>query len=197
VKVSPKILAFAGSSRAGSLNSKLLLAACESARASGAEVTMVDLRDLPMPLYDGDLERSNGVPDNAHKLRYLMVSHQAQLIACPEYNGSVPAVLKNALDWCSRPADGQAGLVAFRGKVVSLMAASIGPFGGIRALGHLRAIMSKMGAVVLPEDCAVPFADRAFTPKGAIVDDNLRALLARNVSDTVEAIRSAQLAEAG
>jgi chromate reductase len=195
VKASPKILAFAGSSRSGSLNSRLLLVACEFARASGADVTTVDLRDLPMPLYDGDLERSNGVPDNAHTLRDLMASHHAQLIACPEYNGSVPAALKNALDWCSRPADGQAGLVAFRGKIISMMAASIGPFGGIRALGHLRAIMAKMGAVVLPEDCAVPFADRALTSEGVIVDDNLRQLLSRNVSDMVQAIRSAQFAE--
>jgi chromate reductase len=188
----PKILAVSGSTRSDSLNKKLLRIACQCVRDSGADVTWIDLRDLPMPLYDSDLEQSSGVPANANKLRQLMMSHQAQLIACPEHNGSLPAVLKNALDWCSRPADGQPSLIAFRGKVVSLMAASTGPFGGIRALGHLRAIMAKMGAIVLPEDCAMSFADRAFTPDGAIVDGDLRKVVERSVSGLVRTIRLAQ-----
>ena len=158
----PVILAFAGSLRAESLNKRLLRAAMEHVRAPGAEVVHVDLRDYAMPLYDGDHEAEYGVPEAARRLRRLMLGCHGMLIASPEYNGSVSGVLKNALDWCSRPAAGIAGLAPFAGKAVALVAASPGPFGGVRGLGHLRAIMGKLGSVVLAEDVALPFAGNAF-----------------------------------
>jgi NAD(P)H-dependent FMN reductase len=158
----PVILAFAGSLRAESFNKRLLRAAMEHVRALGAEVVHVDLRDYVMPLYDGDHEAEYGVPEAARRLRKLMLGCHGMLIASPEYNGSVSGVLKNTLDWCSRPADDVAGLAPFSGKAVALVAASPSPFGGVRGLGHLRAIMGKLGSVVLAEDVALPFAGNAF-----------------------------------
>src|SRR4051812_15650015 len=102
----PRILAFAGSTRSDSLNKKLVRIAADGARAAGAEVTLVDLRELPMPIYDGDLEAAESLPENAMKLRTLMMSHQGLLISSPEYNSSFSAVLKNAIDWVSRPQPG-------------------------------------------------------------------------------------------
>ena len=98
-----KILAFAGSTRTESFNKKLVKIAVEGARAAGAEVTLIDLRDFPMPLYDGDLEAASGLPENAKKVKQLMISHHGFLISAPEYNSSITAVLKNTFDWVSRP----------------------------------------------------------------------------------------------
>jgi NAD(P)H-dependent FMN reductase len=166
----PKIIAFSGSVRKDSLNKKLLHVAVDEVRRAGAEVTHIDLRDFPLPLYDGDLEAEAGVPENARKLRQLMMNSDGFLIASPEYNGSVSGILKNTLDWCSRPAGDGEGLAPYRGKVVALMAASLSPFGGVRGLGQLRAIMGKMGALVLGEDVALPFASKAFNEDGGMTD---------------------------
>src|SRR5205085_3265644 len=97
-----RILAFAGSTRAGSFNKKLLAVAVAAARDQGATVTQVDLRDLPMPLYDGDLEASEGLPENARTFRSLLIEHEGILISSPEYNSSISGVMKNAIDWASR-----------------------------------------------------------------------------------------------
>ena len=164
----PKILAFSGSSRKGSFNARLLKHAVDAVRAAGADVTTVDLRDLSLPLYDGDLEAGHGVPENAKILRTQMIAHDGFLMASPEYNGSVSALLKNTLDWCSRPVDGIDGLAPYRGKTVALLSASVSPFGGARGLIALRTIMAKMGAIVLGEDVAVPFAQNAFDDSGAL-----------------------------
>src|SRR5688500_15705787 len=117
----PKILAFAGSTRVESYNKKLVRIAIEGARAAGAEVTHIDLRDLPLPVFDEDLESSSGLPENARKLKELFLNHQGLLISAPEYNSSITGVLKNTLDWVSRPASGEASLAAFAGKVAALM----------------------------------------------------------------------------
>src|SRR5438552_18679945 len=106
----PRILAFAGSTRTQSFNKKLVKIVAAGARAAGAEVTMLDLRDIPLPLYDGDLEAAEGLPENAKKLKELMKSHAGFLISCPEYNSSISGVLKNAIDWASRPMPGDAPL---------------------------------------------------------------------------------------
>ncbi|OVZ55620.1 hypothetical protein CDO44_23480 [Pigmentiphaga sp. NML080357] len=172
----PKILAFAGSSRGASLNKLLLAVAAEGARAAGADVTLVDLRDYPMPIYDGDDEMRSGVPGNALALRGLIADHDALLVATPEYNGSVSALLKNALDWCSRPVDGEDGLLPYRGKMVGLLAASMGPFGGIRAVAHARGIFSKMGAVVLPDEVLLAQAQQAFDAGGNLLNETSRKL---------------------
>src|SRR4028118_1141851 len=118
----PKILAFAGSAREASYNKLLVKIAAEGARAAGAEVTYLDLRDLPIPLFDEDLEAKEGIPENARKLKELMMAHQGLLIASPEYNGSITAVLKNAIDWASRPASSDEPMLAcFSDKVAAIM----------------------------------------------------------------------------
>lgn len=166
----PKVLAFAGSARADSLNKRLLRVAADAAAAAGAEVTVIDLDDYPMPVYHGDLEAREGVPGNARTLREMFLAHHALLIASPENNASVSALLKNTLDWISRPVDGQNGLVPYQRKVAALCAASPGRLGGARGLAHLRAILERVGVLVLPEQFTLPRAQEAFTPDGALAD---------------------------
>jgi len=166
----PKILAFAGSTRKDSFNKKLVKIAGEAARASGAEVTLIDLRDFPMPLYDGDLEAEQGIPENAKKFKGLLLAHDALLISAPEYNSSISAVLKNVIDWSSRPVPGEAPLACFNGKVVTLMSASPGALGGLRGLVILRSLLSNINVIVLPAQVAVPKAHEAFESDGKLKD---------------------------
>ncbi len=164
----PKILAFAGSTRTGSFNKKLVTIGAAGARASGAEVTQVDLRDFPMPLYDGDLEANEGLPPNAVKFKALMLAHGGLLISCPEYNSSISGVLKNTLDWASRSAPGEAPLACFVGKVAVLMSASPGGLGGLRGLVHVRAMLANIHVLVLSEQMAISRAQEAFNPDGTL-----------------------------
>ncbi|MEP0880268.1 NAD(P)H-dependent oxidoreductase [Trichocoleus sp. ST-U3] len=167
----PKILAFAGSTRTDSYNKKLVQVAANGARTAGAEVTYVDLRDLPMPLYDEDLEKSEGMPENARKFKQLMIEHQGLLIASPEYNSSITAVLKNAIDWASRStALEEPPLVAFADKVAAIMSTSPGGLGGLRCLVHLRSILGNIRVIVLPDQIAVPRAFEIFNPDGTMKD---------------------------
>ncbi|MBD2677145.1 MULTISPECIES: NADPH-dependent FMN reductase [Nostoc] len=166
----PKILAFAGSTRIDSYNKKLVKIAAAGAKAAGAEVTYLDLRDLPLPLYDEDLEAQEGMPANARTLKDLMISHQGFLIASPEYNSSITAVLKNAIDWASRPYPNEAPLTAFAGKVATIMSASPGGFGGLRGLVHLRSILGNIKVLVLPDQIAVSKAYEAFNADGTLKD---------------------------
>ena len=122
-----RILAFAGSLRRESFNKKLVPIAAKGARDAGAEVTLIGLEDFPLPLFDQDLEARQGMPENGMKLKQLFIDHDGLLIASPEYNSSITAVLKNAIDWVSRPAPGEPSLVAFRSKVATLMSASPAP----------------------------------------------------------------------
>lgn len=166
----PSILAFAGSTREGSVNKKLIRVAVSAAKASGAEVTLIDLRDFPMPLYDGDLEAKEGLPAAAQKFKALMIAHQGFLVASPEYNSSIPGGMKNALDWASRQAAGEAPLAAFTGKAAAIMSASPGGLGGLRGLVHLRAMLSNIQVLVIPEQVAVPRAHEAFNSDGSLKD---------------------------
>ncbi|ARV57819.1 NADPH-dependent FMN reductase [Nostocales cyanobacterium HT-58-2] len=168
--MTPKILAFAGSTRTDSYNKKLVKIAADGAIAAGAEVTYVDLRDIPMPLFDEDLEAQEGLPPNARKLKDLMLVHQGFLIASPEYNSSIPGVLKNAIDWVSRPAPDEAPLACFVDKVAAIMSASPGGLGGLRGLVHLRAILGNIQVIVLPNQIAVPKAYEAFHSDGTLKD---------------------------
>jgi len=170
-----RILAFAGSTRRDSWNKKLIRVAVRGAEAAGAEVALVDLADYSMPLYDGDLENGQGIPDNGTKLKRLMLDHQGLLLACPEYNSSISGVLKNTIDWASRQADSEKPLACFRGKVVSLMSASPGALGGLRGLVHVRAILGNLGCVVLPEQVAVMSAHQAFDDDGDLKDEGRRS----------------------
>ncbi|MBC1240411.1 NADPH-dependent FMN reductase [Nostoc sp. 2RC] len=166
----PKILAFAGSTRIDSYNKKLVKIAAAGAKAAGAEVTYLDLRDLPLPLYDEDLEAQEGMPANGRTLKDLMISHQGFLIASPEYNSSLTAVLKNAIDWASRPYPNEAPLAAFSGKVATIMSASPGGLGGLRGLVHLRSILGNIKVLVLPDQIAVSKAYEAFNADGTLKD---------------------------
>ena len=166
----PRLLAFAGCTRRDSFNKKLVPIAARGARAAGAEVTLIDLEDFPLPLFDQDLEAEQGVPENGKKLRQLFIDHDGLLIASPEYNSSVTAVLKNAIDWVSRPAPGEPSLAAFRTKVATLMSASPGALGGLRGLAHVRSILGNVGVIVLPEQIAVAKAHEAFNADGSLKD---------------------------
>lgn len=171
----PKILAFAGSTRAGSFNKKLIKIAAEGARAAGAEVTIIDLRDFPMPLYDGDLEDKEGIPGEALRLKKLMIEHQGFLISSPEYNSSISGVLKNAIDWASRPAPGEKPMVCFTEKAAALVSASPGALGGLRGLVTVRSILGNIGVLVLPGQVAVSKAHEAFDADGSLKDAKQQA----------------------
>ena len=181
-----RILVFAGSARRDSLNKKLAREAARFAREAGAEATFVDLDDYPIPLYHGDLEAAEGMPENARKLRALFLAHDALLVASPENNSSVTALLKNTIDWLSRDlGEGRgddSGLAPWRGKVAGLMAASPGAFGGVRGLPHLRQVLATLGVTVLGTQVAVPRAHEAFGDDGRIADErvakSVRALAA-------------------
>jgi chromate reductase len=174
----PRILAFAGSTRAGSFNKLLVRVAANGARAAGAEVTVIDLRDHPLPLYDGDQEASEGLPEVARELRRLFAAHAGLLISAPEYNSGMSAVLKNAIDWVSRGGDD--GLTPYAGKVAGLMAASPGGLGGLRGLFQVRQVLTTLGVLVIPEQRALGRAGQAFDDQGQLTDAHERA--------TVEAI---------
>jgi NAD(P)H-dependent FMN reductase len=169
-----RILAFAGSARRDSLNKKLVRVAAGAAREAGAEVTLVDLDDFPMPIYHGDLEAREGMPEHAQRLRELFLAHDALLIASPENNQSVSSLLKNAIDWLSRSiGDGKgasSGLAPYRGKVAALLAASPGAYGGARGLPHLRQILAGLGVTVIGTQLALTHAHQAFDEAGALKD---------------------------
>ena len=157
-----RILAFAGSTRQGSFNRQALAHAVEGARSAGAEVTLIDLKDYSLPLYNGDLELSHGIPDSAVRLKALFKSHDGLLLACPEYNSSITPLLKNTLDWISRPYGEESGLVPYQGKLAGLVAASAGNLGGLRGLRHVREILTTLGVMVLPAQMAVSQANQPF-----------------------------------
>ncbi len=166
----PKILAFAGSTRKDSFNRKLLPIAVAGAREAGAEVTVVELSDFEMPLFNQDLEASGGAPPTVAKLKQLFLDHHGLLIASPEYNSSITPLLKNTLDWVSRPAPGEQGLVAFRGKAAGLISTSPGALGGMRGLVHLRSILGNIDVLVIPTQTVVSNANEAFAADGSLKD---------------------------
>lgn len=185
----PQILAFAGSSRKDSFNRKLLNAATQAARAAGARVTVVELRDFPLPIMDQDLEMASGIPENAMKLKKIFIEHQGLLIASPEYNSSVTPLLKNTIDWVSRPVAGEAPLAAYQGKVATLLSASSGALGGLRGLVHLRAILGNIGVIVLPEQVALSAAQDAFASESALKDPKQQSRLESTVRKLADAVK--------
>jgi len=167
----PRILAFSGSLRADSFNQKIAAIAATGAVEAGADVTLVSLRDYPMPLFDQDLEAASGPPEAARKLKELFLSHDGLIIASPEYNSSLTAALKNAIDWVSRASTpGEAPLAAFRGKSAAILAASPGGYGGSRGLVPLRSLLENIGVTVLPDQITIPSAHEAFTPEDQLAD---------------------------
>ena len=158
-----KILVIPGSLRSGSLNARLAAAAAHEFALAGVEVTRISLGDFPLPIYDGDLQTKSGVPKNAVNLKRMIAAHHGVLIVTPEYNSSVPALVKNTIDWVSRVHDAHEtrGQV-FRERPFAIAAASEGRLGGTRALAALRLILSACQASVIPSQLALSFAGEAY-----------------------------------
>jgi NAD(P)H-dependent FMN reductase len=165
----------AGSLRKESYNKRLAKIAAAAAQSVGAEVTYLDLRDFPLPLFDEDLEAQEGPPLLAQKLKAIFKAQDGFLFACPEYNSSITGAFKNAIDWASRPAPGEPPLAAFTDKVAALMSASPGALGGLRGLVHVRAILGNVNVLVLPDQVAVPRAFDAFQSDGSLKDAKQQA----------------------
>ena len=177
-----KILVIPGSLRTGSLNAKLAAVAAHALAREGADVTRISLGDFPLPIYDGDLQAKSGVPKHAVNLKRMMSAHHGVLIVTPEYNSSVPALVKNTIDWVSRVQDphetrGQ----VFRDRVFAIAAASGNRLGGARALAALRLILSACHAQVIPNQLALAFAEDAYDEmdhlKNVADSDALKALV--------------------
>lgn len=187
--MTPRLLAFAGSTRTQSLNKRLAALAGRLATGAGADVTVIDLRDYPMPFYDGDLEKQSGLPEQALALKAVMKDHHGFLLACPEYNSSISAVLKNAIDWVSRPVPDEPPAVAFKGKWAALLAASPGNFGGLRGLMTVRQVLNTLGVVVLPTQLAVARANDAFNDDGSLKDAGQQGTLTALTAELVRYVR--------
>lgn len=158
-----KILVIPGSLRTGSLNARLAAAAAHELVQSGAEVTRISLSDFPLPIYDGDLQAKSGVPKHAVNLKRMIGAHHGVLIVTPEYNSSVPALVKNTIDWVSRVQDpNESRGQVFRERAFAIAAASGGRLGGTRALAALRLILSACHATVIPNQLALSFAEQAY-----------------------------------
>lgn len=179
---SVRLLAFAGSGRKDSLNRRLLAAAVASAKAQGAEVTVLDLKADTLPLYDGDLEDA-GMPPKVIELKRLFAAHDGWLVASPEYNSFFTPLMKNTIDWLSRPAPKEVP-DPFAGKTAAIFGTSPGALGGIRALPFLRLLLSKMGVLVTPGDLAVGSGDQAIGD-GRLNDPKMQEALDRLVGDLI------------
>lgn len=163
----PRILAFGGSLRVGSFNQKLATNAAEAARAAGGEVTLIALRDFRMPIFDEDLENEEGMPDNARRLKALFAEHDGLIIASPEYNSTITAALKNAIDWVSRStSEDEPPLAVLAGKTAAILSASPGGYGGARSLAQLRPFFENIKITVLKDQVSIPKAHEAFDDAG-------------------------------
>ena len=171
----PRLLVFAGSIRTGAYSGKVADAAMKELALQGADVTRISLADYPLPIMDQDLEKEKGVPENALKLARLFVEHDGILIATPEYNGSIPPLLKNAIDWISRVRqDNGRALRPLPGKVVAICSSSEGHFAGIRSAGHLRAVLAHIQMDVIAPQVSVPNAGEAFDANGNFREERQR-----------------------
>lgn len=175
-----KLIAMTGSARHDAYSRKVARVLAMGAEQTGASVTFVEPRDYPLPIYDGDFETTSGLPEPAHQLQQLFAEHDGLLLAGPEYNGFFSPLIKNTLDWVSRPladGSGRPGTVHVRGKPACIASASPGALGGIRSLQHTRLYLSNLGFMVLPEQVGVPFASKVFSADGSMTDDRLRTAL--------------------
>ena len=187
----PKILAFAGSYRENSYNKRVLNLAVEGARDAGGEVTVIDLRDFPLPIFNIDDVEKNGCDVNALGLQDILADHDGFLIASPEYNGSIPGGLKNAIDWASRQSDKYKTNEVFKGKTAAMITASPGAFGGLRCLQHLRGVLTIMGTWVLPAEIAVSFVGQKFDGDGTeMTDEKMRSILFGHGAALVNALNT-------
>ncbi len=189
-----RLLCFAGSARTGSYSRQLASAAAQTGRDLGASVTLLELAELGLPLFSQDLEAAQGLPEGAQRLKRLMFEHDAWVVVTPEYNGMTTPLLKNAIDWATRPGpqmgdEWKVGTRPFAGKVVGLMSASAGPMGGITALATLRPLFSRLGCWVTPAQYALGGADKAFDPSGALADAKQAAVARQVVEQALKGAR--------
>ena len=187
----PKILVFAGSIRTGSYNARLAAYATKLLALAEAEPTHISLQDFPLPIFDGDLETRSGPPENALKLKRMMMQHAGVFIAAGEYNASLTPLLKNTIDWISRVRDGtEPALAVFRNRIFALGAASPGTLGGYRGLMALRQSLELgCGATVLPDQVAVRDAANAFEADDTLRDPRIAAALEGLLGRLVDAAR--------
>jgi len=182
-----RLLFFAGSAREGSHNKKLARLGQKIAEANGIEAVFVDLSDYPMPIYHGDLEADEGVPERARAFKALLQEYDGVMIVTPEYNASVPPLLKNTLDWVSRVKDVPD---VYKTRVFAISGASPGYYGGMRSLLTLRQILSVgLGALVIPQQMALPRATQAFEDDGSLKDENQQKMFAGVVEALAVAAR--------
>lgn len=189
--MTPRILVFAGSIRSGALSGKTADAAMKELALQGAEVTRISLADYPLPILNEDLEREKGAPENAVRLAHRISDHDGVLIATPEYNSSLPPLLKNTIDWISLVSKDAQGrpLRAFSGKPVALCSSSNGGFAGIRAITHLRGVLVHVQAEVITPQCSVPNAQDAFDENGGFIEERLQKSMARVCRTLIEHAR--------
>ena len=185
----PKILAFAGSTRAESFNKKLINIAAKGARDAGADVTLVDLRDYSLPMFDGDVEDREGLPENAKKLKALFLANDGLLISAPEYNSGITGVLKNTIDWVSRSEGDEDDLACFVGKVAAIMSASPGALGGLRGLIQVRSILTNIHVLVLCDQVTVARAHEAFNTDGSLKDAKKQAAVEKHAATLAQTLR--------
>jgi chromate reductase len=184
-----KILAFSGSGRKNSVNKKVVAIAAKGAQEAGAEVTIINLEDFDMPIFNEDLEAEQGMPANAQAFKELMISHDGFLISSPEYNSSYSSLFKNAIDWASRKTGDEAPMAAYRGKVAAIMAASPGSLGGMRVLVVLRMLMENLGTMVLPNQKALGGAFKLFDEQGDITDEKTEKALKKLGAELVDTLK--------
>ena len=158
------------------------------------EANLVDLSDYAMPFYDGDFEAAQGLPANAKAFKELVREHDALAIASPEYNGSFPAVVKNAIDWISRPETGESHLAALRGKKAMLLSTSPGPGGGRRGMRHLRELLEMIGVGVISTDVSIPKAGAAFGAAGELLREEDRRAVNAAAEELARTLRGEVLA---
>jgi NAD(P)H-dependent FMN reductase len=181
-----RIVGFAGSARSESFNKKLVRIALDACAALGAETTFVDLKEYTLPVYDGDLEAADGLPENAARLKEIFSAHQGFVIAAPEYNGSISSLLKNTLDWVSRSPEASPDLAPYRGKFAAIMAASPSPLGGLRGLRVARDVLTNLGITVLADQVTVRSAYNAYSEDGQFVEDSNQQHVDRLCKQLVE-----------
>jgi len=182
-----KILFLAGSARKDSVNKKLAKAAYAIAVEQGADATFIDLNDYPMPLYNGDYEAENGLPETTIQLKNIMHEHHGIFIASPEYNSSMSPLLVNTLDWASRShEDNELPLSAYKGKVVAIAAASPGGLGGMRGLVPLRMMLGNIGMHVIPDQLALSGAMKAFDEDGTLNNEQQKGVLTAIITQLIK-----------
>jgi chromate reductase, NAD(P)H dehydrogenase (quinone) len=175
----PKILVIPGSLRTGSHNARLAALAVKELVLAEAEVTRISLEDYPLPLFDADLAASSGMPPAAVRLKQMIMAHRGVFISSPEYSASVTPLLKNAIDWVSRVREGsEPTYAAFKGRVFALGSATASSSGGVRSMMALRQILELgCGALVIPEQVAVPRAEQAFDDMDNLKDETAAAAM--------------------